>query len=323
MNKVITSARAGKNGGVTVWSVVKAFIRSAVTNIVSPELNWDWLSGRPASRRTGGCRSTAPSPVTRLFCCDRGAEVGGLRVDDDGLVRRPARSRTARGQLGERDLLRPADVDDAVERGGCATRGDLGGDVGDGDRLDQRVGGVHLVTDDQRTGDASRRTRGTAWPARSCTAGRTSMIVALLHDFGPHVAALGQVVGARRWTTRRSARRRRPWRPPRSGSRVDLVKKSITGSSSKDGELVRSTRTSAPASASARPAPVSTSAPVERRRGDHVVARVRRSSSTTFEPDLPGGADDRDLCHHGEHLSRSVTPPASRSRPRDRTLESP
>jgi hypothetical protein len=41
----------------------------------------------------------------------------------------------------------------------------------------------------------------------------------------------------------------------------ERVKKSITGSSSNDGELVMSTRTSAPATASASPSPVSTSAP--------------------------------------------------------------
>jgi hypothetical protein len=29
------------NGGVTVWIVVMAFIRSAVSNIVSPQLNSD------------------------------------------------------------------------------------------------------------------------------------------------------------------------------------------------------------------------------------------------------------------------------------------
>src|SRR5919198_1206848 len=37
--EVITSASEGMNGGVTVWIVVMAFIRSAVSNIVSPQSN--------------------------------------------------------------------------------------------------------------------------------------------------------------------------------------------------------------------------------------------------------------------------------------------
>jgi hypothetical protein len=37
MMEVITSAFEGMNGGVTVWIVVMAFIRSAVENIVPPQ----------------------------------------------------------------------------------------------------------------------------------------------------------------------------------------------------------------------------------------------------------------------------------------------
>jgi hypothetical protein len=64
------------------------------------------------------------------------------------------------------------------------------------------------------------------------------------------------------------------------------VKKSSTGSSSNDGEFVTSIRTSAPARASARPAPVSTSAPVER---DAATTwwPAFWSSSTTFAPTCP------------------------------------
>jgi hypothetical protein len=36
MIEVITSASDGMNGGVTVWIVVMAFIRSAVSNIMRP-----------------------------------------------------------------------------------------------------------------------------------------------------------------------------------------------------------------------------------------------------------------------------------------------
>ena len=56
------------------------------------------------------------SGVTRLRACQRRPEVAGLRVDDDGrrVVALP-RQGVAR-QLLERDLLRPTDVHDAVDR---------------------------------------------------------------------------------------------------------------------------------------------------------------------------------------------------------------
>ena len=78
-----------------------------------------------------------------------------LRVDDDGLVSSPLRAKRIAGHLLERDLLRPTDVHEAVERLGDRGARDLGGHLPAGDRLDQRVGNAHLVPDDQRLGDRS------------------------------------------------------------------------------------------------------------------------------------------------------------------------
>ena len=87
--------------------------------------------------RLGGEENPQKSGVTRLQVCS--PLIAGFRVDDDGLrVVALPRQRFA-GQLLERDLLRPTDVHDVVERlGGCRAL-DRGSNLLGGDRLDQRI----------------------------------------------------------------------------------------------------------------------------------------------------------------------------------------
>src|ERR1700747_2285025 len=67
---------------------------------------------------------------------------------------------------------------------------------------------------------------------------------------------------------------------------VVVVKKCITGSSSNNGESATSTRTSAPATALARPSPVSESTP-DRREAMITSCRCALSLVATFEPISP------------------------------------
>src|SRR5690349_10216031 len=101
MIEVITSASAGMNGGVTVWIVVIAVMRSAVSNIVSL---LDLEPSGSQQRAVAGDQAVLP---------DGCAEVGCGGVDDDGLVDALAGQHGAY-EIGERDLVRPADVDDSV-----------------------------------------------------------------------------------------------------------------------------------------------------------------------------------------------------------------
>ena len=75
--------------------------------------------------------------------------VADFRVDDDCLGVVALARKGVAGHLLERDLFRPTDVHEAVEWLGFRSVGDLGGHLVGGDRLDQRVGNVYLVPDDQ------------------------------------------------------------------------------------------------------------------------------------------------------------------------------
>ena len=117
----------------------------------------------------------------------------------------------------------------------------------------------------------------------------------LLRDLGPQVAAVGQPVGADdghrdvmsdpggRLGGEQVAGRRREELEDRAAS-------------SNDGEFDTSTTTDAPSRASARPSPVMVLTPVF---GAAASASwpCSRSSSTSFDPDASGAADDHDL--HG------------------------
>ena len=102
--------------------------------------------GRSRELRGGQLRVVSGDEAVGVHCR---AEVRRRRIDDDdGLVVTLLRKHGAR-HVGEGDLVRSADVDDAVQwRPGCDLR-HLGGDVASGDRLDPGVGHVDLRSDGQ------------------------------------------------------------------------------------------------------------------------------------------------------------------------------
>ena len=91
------------------------------------------------------------SGVTRLRCSSTVPKYFAVRVDDDGLAAVDRCAPAIAGHLLERDLLRPTDVHDAVQRRRrLRARATSEATSSRGDRLDQRVGNAHLVADDQR-----------------------------------------------------------------------------------------------------------------------------------------------------------------------------
>src|SRR4051794_35644170 len=96
--------------------------------------------------RTGKASDAAPHLVRRhqTALLERGAEVRGLRVDNDGLGDAATRQRVA-SHLLERDLFWPTDVHIAVERSGDGRAGDHGCHLPTRDGLNQRVGNTNLV----------------------------------------------------------------------------------------------------------------------------------------------------------------------------------
>ena len=77
---------------------------------------------------------------------------------------------------------------------------------------------------------------------------------------------------------------------------VEVVKKSITASSSKEGEFETSISTSAPSSTFASPSPVSVLTPVFGR-GGHSFVLLLAEAGDDLRTDQAGSADDNDL--HG------------------------
>src|SRR4051812_3645393 len=125
---------------------------------------------------------------------ERGAEVGGLRVDDNVLGDAAARQRVA-SHLLERDLLWPPDVHVAVERSGDRRAGHDGRHLPGRDRLNQRVGNTDLIADDQRIGDLVGELLELGGAHKRVGQTRFGDDL-LLSDLGAQIAAAGKPVGA-------------------------------------------------------------------------------------------------------------------------------
>ncbi len=160
--------------------------------------------------------------------------------------------------LLEGDLLRPADVLDAIDRRTLRHPGDLVGQIRDGDRLDQRVRHAHLVANGQRRGDGIGELDELSRPHDRVSNPRL-LDQFLLRGLRAHVAAVGQLIAA----DDRHCDVVPDSRVLAAASRfvVEVVKNSITGSSSKDGALATSTTTPASVKAWVSPSPVSALTP--------------------------------------------------------------